>query len=1383
MDAKPSNKSKCSGPMSFEAIRMKSLSYPKWCTELVSNVLRTRTPFASFLAKTIRLTRTSRIAKSSTPTFFPVPLPTLGAFNRMSIDSSADSKHTRHLTQAVHVLVCALNYWYSGGRHGDMELLMRGPSKQHLLLYARIRSLIVSDGPAVVEQVPAAGRRFPELSARLGELSDFLTRVGCTANPYDKSYAGCPVAKDDAVDEKLQPYHDMDPTKILLFGNGSWDPVPFLEDNLCLAFLEPKVLLHGGKAPAGPLIRDAEETAAALAKKWDDLGLLRLHKQPVHRDSPVRIFGALKSSEVHRQIGDRRGQNARECKVEGPSCDLPAGPDFGELFVDCKTETISLSITDRKDFYHQLRCSPSKAYMNTIGPPVDERLVSNTKAYSEFLIQDSRKRYSRTLQGDMLKEEILQDMAHLEQGKIWIAFNSVLQGDHAGVEVATQAHSNMLMSYGLLKEDHRVRACRPLRSLKRAEGLVIDDYFSISIQPRGTDHQDAAAFRDYCRAQRAYKEHDLMGSPHKDIVGADEGKVIGAYINGGPLARNQGMVTVAAPAEKRLALSYLSLLVSQLTYTTDALHLCMLGGWTSILGYRRPMMSILQKAFKVVQVAEFDKNNPKLVPLSRSVAEELTLLAVLMPLAVIDLGVPFDDQVYCTDASNQRGAVLAAPICPKVGQVLWKCARSKGAYSRLLTPMEALMKHLDILEEEEPEETKGGVDRPIAFAFEFLEIFAGASKISLYLHQMGINVGPPLDISESPEYDLRSNRVIEWLSFLVAEKRLLGFFLGPPCTTFSIMRRPRLRSAFCPYGFDVQDPQTATGTLLAQRSFQLMKVGDQNTSCGILETPYSSYMKHLPSWGHLRDLDTTSETRCDSCRYDSPHLKSFRFLGLRVDLSLVSLRCVCTKRHVQVEGSLTKGSATYTDPLAFALAQTLFRSIQALKAQLREDADLHVKGLENQLTNCIMISSGWKVLASWSFRRASHINILEEASVLRLCQLIARRGKPVRITVIVDSNVVRCATSKGRTSSVGLGSILRRVCALQVAAGIYLHAAFVPTRLNVADDPTRSSDLREPLECMDLENMSVDQLFELGSITKTKRWASNWVRFVIRLMGPDVFLLHDRSLYPQRKDAAFNTRFFRRLDSTPVNSAMPLPTYMDFDQTLGYPGEGPVMGLTTNFCIFVICCGFSMLCAFSQHPRPCRLILCHTGSFVFLVFMCICRLFCPVGCWGLLLLAASGRCGAMAMPILTATPGERRKSALRNARPPLTLGRPVTDTTVKLRQRYWEIFITWTHENALDFEAMLEHSYSCVDEINIVMTRYGRLLYQKGKSYNQYAETLNALGSYKPSMRRLLQQSWDLGYAWVKSEPSTHHVAMPTAIVISMISIAIFWGWPLVAGV
>ena len=88
---------------------------------------------------------------------------------------------------------------------------------------------------------------------------------------------------------------------------------------------------------------------------------------------------------------------------------------------------------------------------------------------------------------------------------------------------------------------------------------------------------------------------------------------------------------------------------------------------------------------------------------------------------------------------------------------------------------------------------------------------------------------------------------------------------------------------------------------------------------------------------------------------------------------------------------------------------------------------------------------------------------------------------------------------------------------------------------------------------------------------------------------------------------------------------------------------------------------------------------------------------------------------------------------------------------------------------------MLADAQHCVEEINIVMTHFGRVLYKQGKSYNQYAETLNSLGTIKPGIRRRLQQSWDLGYAWARSEPSNHHVAMPVAIFIAMITTALSW--------
>ena len=175
------------------------------------------------------------------------------------------------------------------------------------------------------------------------------------------------------------------------------------------------------------------------------------------------------------------------------------------------------------------------------------------------------------------------------------------------------------------------------------------------------------------------------------------------------------------------------------------------------------------------------------------------------------------------------------------------------------------------------------VERPIAFHYDFIEVLSGAAKISKTLASLGYVVGPPLDISISRGYDLEMTHVISWLAFLVSEHRLKSFFLGQPCTSFSIMWRPRLHSEQVPFGFDVEDCQARTGNVVAHHSFQLMYTGYKHDSAGLIETPYSSYMKQLPSWQRIREIENTDEVRCDSCRFGSPHLESFRFLGLNLD--------------------------------------------------------------------------------------------------------------------------------------------------------------------------------------------------------------------------------------------------------------------------------------------------------------------------------------------------------------------------------------------------------------------------------------------------------------------------------------------------------------------
>lgn len=379
-------------------------------------------------------------------------------------------------------------------------------------------------------------------------------------------------------------------------------------------------------------------------------------------------------------------------------------------------------------------------------------------------------------------------------------------------------------------------------------------------------------------------------------------------------------------------------------------------------------------------------------------------------------------------------------------------------------------------------------------------MYAGSSKITKFLEREGIVCGPPLDLSLSPEYDLSQVHVISWLTFLVSSKRLRAFVLEPPCTTFSIMRRPRLRSREKPLGFRPRDEKTHTGNMLACRGGQLLHTGARHDAFGLLETPYSSYMKHMPFWRALEAYECFKTVRCVSCRYGSPHLKSFRFLCLNIKTDLISSRCTCQTRHLQIQGSLTKTSAIYTDQLAESIALTF---VSALRPPVvDEPVEKSAYGLESLLVNAVMQTSSWKESSVWTFKKQSHINILEEAALYRLMCRIAKKGKSVRSIAITDSNVVKCATAKGRTSSKGLGPILRKLCSLILSAGIYLNVAYIPTRLNTADDPTRDHPLRAAVRGMSLSHWSSEDLFRLPSLGRFRRWSSNWLRLCILLMGP-----------------------------------------------------------------------------------------------------------------------------------------------------------------------------------------------------------------------------------------------------------------------------------------
>eukprot|EP00438_Fugacium_kawagutii_P005971 Skav202222 [mRNA] locus=scaffold2694:32189:41526:+ [translate_table: standard] len=1239
---------------------------------------------------------------------------------------SSSKRRRINFRRAMHVIVMALNFWWSGSSFIPLELLRRVPSTCQRALLLRLVNLVLADGPGETFQVLASGRRFPVLIARLGELSACATRLGASAGPYERTYPGHEVPLDNSVLPELEPYRSLNADRLRVVGSGHWDATEFLPPELCMAYRFPDSLLldRVPRSDEFPMKLDPQEEVLKLARVWDARGVLHLHTvdiQEHRRHELVRVFNCFKDLECDRQIGDRRGRNSVEAKVRGPSVELPAATALLDLYLNPLVDRWEICVTDRRDFYHQFASSPNRTRSNTVGPRVPLSLLRDTKAFEALSMASKVRGSSRYVHGDRLgsHDRCFGSCLH---DTCMVAFSSIFQGDHAGVEIATAAHEGLLQSRGLLDHSTRVLNSRPFEGQGLAQGLVIDDYFAVGVVP-ASSACPGRAMKCLAEAKGAYKDHDILGSDAKDLLGPSEGKVIGAYLDSSEKVRSRGLALLGAPRQKRYGLSWLTLQTCQLRFTTDALHLCILGGWTSLLLFRRPFMSLLSLSFSLVDSLNYCPSTPKLVRFRRDVANELVMLSVLAPLCVADLGAPFWDRIFATDASLQKGAIVSSPVSVKLSEVVWRSCRSKGGYSKLLSPVQSTLSRCLDFEEFEPVDFNAvsSVDRPLAYRFDFVEVFAGAASVTKEMAALGYSTCVPIELSVDAELDVTKVHVLEWLAHLIQNRFIKAFMVEPPCTSFSVMRRPPLRSVDFPFGFDPSGLQVSLGNCLAHRSLFLLYLGLIFGVAGMLENPWSSKIKYLPAWKLLRSKEAFVWLRVDSCAYGSIHLKAFGILGVWISKRWLSGRCDRSHAHVQVQGAYTKKSASYTPLLARAFAKTLAFAISRF-SMLDSSVDLpRVQGLESLLINDLSISLPWEVDAVWDFGRSYHINVLELSVVLRLVSRLARQRVYGRVVVLVDSNVVRCAASKGRSSARSLMKVLRRISALCVVCGLYLVFGFVPTRLNPSDDPTRSVPLRVPGESFDLDSWDSSSIYKLANFSRCRRWASNWLRLTLRLLGPCALDFADRSLFR-----------IPRFPAGLVHHSSLDFSGLDFDSTLGFPGEGPSspVGLW-----------------FGMAPR--LVVLCFT------------------------------LCHGVVFP---RNAGDLSRQTMRSNRPPLQDGRPVLEVTQNLRRGHLDTFSRWLISKGLHLDEILEDSAHRVDQINNLLVRFGKALYAAGRPYNHYAETINAVSAYKPALRRQLQESWNLAFSWIRDEPSVHHIAMPWQILLAAISVCISWGWLEIAG-
>ena len=274
-----------------------SVPFVSALASLPRRVLRCNTKFSRFLRATFCLQRSSLPASSSA--LFPLPVPFPGVFGGSGPKLAQKRCKSLMIKRGIHVIAMCLNYVFCGGKWTPPAELRRSPSSLQLAAFDRVRRFLSACGSQAPQFPLCPGRRSQELIACVRSLAHYAAQHGPPSS-------------------ELHPYSNLDADRLKISGNANFWPLPFLQPNLILPFLEPKVLRFRGGEPDEPHPSRCTDPAwqlERLFRKWDQLGLLSFFDDNYESWQKVRVFNARKSETCDRQIADRRSLNLLERRL------------------------------------------------------------------------------------------------------------------------------------------------------------------------------------------------------------------------------------------------------------------------------------------------------------------------------------------------------------------------------------------------------------------------------------------------------------------------------------------------------------------------------------------------------------------------------------------------------------------------------------------------------------------------------------------------------------------------------------------------------------------------------------------------------------------------------------------------------------------------------------------------------------------------------------------------------------------------------------------------------------------------------------------------------------------------------------------------------------
>ena len=228
--------------------------------------------------------------------------------------------------------------------------------------------------------------------------------------------------------------------------------------------------------------------------------------------------------------------------------------------------------------------------------------------------------------------------------------------------------------------------------------------------------------------------------------------------------------------------------------------------------------------------------------LSSAAKQELLQLILWAPCMSSNLRAAALGSLFCTDASPFAAGVCEAAIGETTCLELLRHADHKGYHTRLQPRLAA---YLDQFAPFPDEDAVFGASLSEGILYDVCEVFRKEGNLSFVAKQLGLSVHPGFEVKDGPTGDIMQRQTMEHIIGLVCRRVVAYVHLGPPCTTFGTMRRPRLRSKHVPFGFDPGDWDTCEGNTFAMRTGFVLHLCSAYGVLGSCEQPGGSVMYRL----------------------------------------------------------------------------------------------------------------------------------------------------------------------------------------------------------------------------------------------------------------------------------------------------------------------------------------------------------------------------------------------------------------------------------------------------------------------------------------------------------------------------------------------------------